>query len=79
MYIIYVNSPLYDCFMTFVMYILDGFIARMGLRCKQIRERFTFTGKDVIFYNFKYSIDNKFPKLNKKHCHETLQKSNKQQ
>ena len=36
MYLIYVDSPFHDCFMTFVMYILDVFIARMGLRCKKI-------------------------------------------
>ena len=30
MYLIYVDSPFHDCFMTFVMYISDVFIAQMG-------------------------------------------------
>ena len=34
MYFIYVDSPFHNCFMTFEMYILDLFIAQMGLRCK---------------------------------------------
>ena len=32
--LIYVDLPFHDCFMVFVMYILDIFIARMDLRCK---------------------------------------------
>ena len=37
MYLIYVDLPFLDCVMTFVMYALDVYIARPGLRCKQIR------------------------------------------
>ena len=33
-YLIYADSPFDECFMTFVMYILDFFIAQMGLQCK---------------------------------------------
>ena len=34
MFFIYVDSLFHDCFMTFLMHILDVFIAQMGLRCK---------------------------------------------
>ena len=30
MYLTYVDSPFHDCFMNFVMYISDVFIAQMG-------------------------------------------------
>ena len=31
MYLIYVDLPLHECFMTFAMYILDVFIPQIGL------------------------------------------------
>ena len=37
MYLIYVELPFHGRFLTFVMHILNVFIARMGLLCKQIR------------------------------------------
>ena len=35
-YLIYIDLPFHDRFMTFVIYILDVFIAQMGLRCNVV-------------------------------------------